>query len=138
MIPRPDGSFSLPASTTHQRMTVGSTGLAERAPTPRQRTTGRASRSNQANDAGALLLSPSAASTPSAPGDRNSSVSPPQSLRAASSPARTTSRFSPRRASASAGADADSPREPTQAAAEARISALRSVRPCSARSRTRG
>ena len=134
MIPLPFGFFSLSASTTHHRMTAGSASVPSA-----QCTGGRESKSNQAaSEAGVLDFRPRAASAPRARGERNSLRSPPHSRRAASSAARTTSFFSLRTAAASAGTDASRPREPTQAAAEARTCARPSPRACSASSRTRG
>ena len=139
MIPRPLGSFSLSASTTHHRITAGSTRSAGSPAPSLQCTGGRESKSNQAaSEAGVLDFRPRAASAPRARGERNSLRSPPHSRRAASSAARTTSFFSLRTAAASTGTDASRPREPTQAAAEARTCARPSPRACSASSRTRG
>ena len=104
-----------------------------------QCTAGRESKSNQAaSEAGVLDFRPREASAPRARGERNSPKSPPHSPNAANSAARTTSFFSLRTAAASTGTDASRPSEPTQAAAEARTSALRSPSACSASSRTRG
>ena len=138
MIPLPLGSFSLSASTTHHRTMSGSTSVPAPAPSL-QCTGGRESKSNQAaSDDGVLDFRPRAASAPRARGERNSPTSPPHSPNAANRAARTSSRLSLRTAAASTGTDASRPSEPTQAAAEARTSALRSPSACSARTRTRG